>query len=156
MKVRMGLHFTRTVQSQEGQEEPVHSFVMYSVFFLRVCSGCCATVYLCNPSQETRLSSVATSQALLAERRQTVIPLLALHHACKCMGGNILWCLGKSARKSAFLLWDTYNHNKHNSFPTYGNPELLTIFFQENDIVTKIFLMTRMAAGLGFSVRFFF
>lgn len=70
--------------------------------------------------------------------------------------GNILLRLKKGARKSAFLLWDTYNHDKPNkffpSFPgiqnTYGNPELLQIFFQENDIVTKIFLMAAMDAVL--------
>lgn len=113
------------------------------------------TVHLCNPFQETHLSSLAASQAPLAEGGQAVTPLLTPSLPHRCMGGNILLHLKKSARKSEFLLWGTYNHNKPNNFPpsfpgnqnTYGNSDLLQIFFQENDIVTKIFLMARMAAG---------
>lgn len=136
---------------------------MYSVFFLHVCSGCCATMYLCTPSQETCLSSVATSRALLAEGEQAVIPLLTPYLLCKCMGGNILLHLRTGARKSAFLL-QINNHKRPNNFPppfpgiqnTYRNPELLQIFFSEKYIVTKIFLMARMAAGLVFFVVLFF
>lgn len=48
-----GLHCTHRGQSQEGQEESGWGvWFHWTDFFLCICSGCCATVYLF-PSQET-------------------------------------------------------------------------------------------------------
>lgn len=46
------------------------------------------------------------SQAPLSEGKQAVILLLTPCHACKRTARNILQCLGKSAMRSTFLLWD--------------------------------------------------
>lgn len=49
-----GPQCTHRGQSQEGQEESGWGiWFHWTVFFLHVCSGCCATMFLRNPSQET-------------------------------------------------------------------------------------------------------
>ena len=107
---------------------------------------------------------MAASQTPWAEGGQTAILLLTPCLPWKCVGGNILLHSRKSAKKSAFLLWSTYNPSKPNNFPpsfleiqnTSGNRELLQIFFQENGIVTKIFLMARMTAVLFLLLLFLY
>lgn len=120
MKEETGDQWTMlSVPGRLGRAWLRHSIVIYSVFFPRVCGGCCAPRCLCNPSQETCLSSTAAVQTPLAEGRQlSCCSLLPVVPASVRQGifsgvwgralGNQRYCSGvlvTTVNPTAFLLF---------------------------------------------------
>lgn len=96
-----GLHCTHRGQSQEGQEDSGWGiWFHWTVLFLHVCSGCCATMYLCNPSQETWHFSSTTIRRE-ADCHPTPYSLSCL----QVYGREYSPAFGEDAMQSTLLLW---------------------------------------------------